>query len=244
MFWEQRGIKEDVTVTRNPEMTKKAFRIHMNDIIQTYGPVQIINLTRDRDKREMRLTREYIRQVYESDLKDQINFLNFDFHHYCGGDKYQALKVMVQKIDQELIKHGYFVENINGRKVEAVQQGVIRSNCLDSLDRTNVAQSKIGIVMLQLQLRRLGFDLQSLFGPEVMKQGLAFMYEPESDNIIQRFRAMWVEQADYLSRQYAGTDSTISRVTRDGKEGFIGKIDHKTKVIQRFLINTFTENPM
>jgi hypothetical protein len=33
-------------------------------------------------------------------------------------------------------------------------------------------------------------------------------------------------------------------VSRDGKEGFIGKLDHKTKVVQRFFINTFSENPM
>ena len=49
---------------------------------------------------------------------------------------------------------------------------------------------------------------------------------------------------DYLSRQYAGTDSTISRVTRDGREGFLGKLDHKTKVVRRFLINTLGDNPM
>ena len=55
---------------------------------------------------------------------------------------------------------------------------------------------------------------------------------------------MWTDMGDYLSRQYAGTDSTISRVTRDGKEGFIGKIDHKTKVVRRFMLNTLTDNPM
>jgi synaptojanin len=95
VFWEQKGIMEDVTITRNPEMTKKAFRTHFSDIINTYGPVYCINLLRDKTAREMRLTREYVRQVYESDLKENIKFLNFDFHHYCGGDKYQALKVMV-----------------------------------------------------------------------------------------------------------------------------------------------------
>lgn len=52
---------EDVTITRNPEMTKKAFRIHMNDIITTYGPVYVINLLRDKTAREMRITREYVR---------------------------------------------------------------------------------------------------------------------------------------------------------------------------------------
>ena len=55
---------------------------------------------------------------------------------------------------------------------------------------------------------------------------------------------MWTDMGDYLSRQYAGTDSTISRVTRDGKEGFLGKLDHKTKVVRRFIINTLNENPM
>lgn len=70
------------------------------------------------------------------------------------------------------------------------------------------------------------------------------MYETDSNSVIQQFRSMWTEQGDYLSRQYAGTDSTISRVSRDGKEGFLGKLDHKTKVVQRFFINTFAENPM
>jgi len=57
------------------------------------------------------------------------------------------------------------------------------------------------------------------------------MYETDSNSVIQQFRSMWTEQGDYLSRQYAGTDSTISRVSRDGKEGFLGKLDHKTKVV-------------
>jgi hypothetical protein len=55
---------------------------------------------------------------------------------------------------------------------------------------------------------------------------------------------MWTEMGDYLSRQYAGTDSTISKVSRDGNEGFMGKVNHKVAAANRFVINTFTENPM
>jgi synaptojanin len=55
---------------------------------------------------------------------------------------------------------------------------------------------------------------------------------------------MWTDMGDYLSRQYAGTDSTISGVSRDGKETLESKIGHKTVTIQRFFKNTFTENPM
>ena len=130
-------------------MTKKAFGIHVKDIVDTYGPCQIINLLRDKTPREVRLTTEFVRQVYESEMKNKIKFLNFDFHHYCGGDKYEALKVMIQKIDKELNDYGYFVENLKGKQVEQIQKGVFRTNCLDSLDRTNVAQSKLGIIILQ-----------------------------------------------------------------------------------------------
>ena len=93
-------------------------------------------------------------------------------------------------------------------------------------------------------MKRLGFDLASEYGDAVNSDGIAFMYENSETSVIQQLRSMWTEMGDYLSRQYAGTDSTISRGTRDGKEGFVGKLDHKTKVVRRFLINTLSENPM
>lgn len=110
--------------------------------------------------------------------------MNFDFHGFCGGDRYQALKVMIQKIDQEILNHGYFVENLVQKQVESIQRGVIRTNCLDSLDRTNVAQSKIAMVALQLQMNKLGFDLEQVCGPAVHTDGIAFMYEQNSNSII------------------------------------------------------------
>jgi len=54
---------------------------------------------------------------------------------------------------------------------------------------------------------------------------------------------MWTDCANYISRQYVGNDSTISRVTRDGKEGFFGALDHKFKVAQRYSLNTLIYNP-
>lgn len=71
------------------------------------------------------------------------------------------------------------------------------------------------------------------------------MYEHDNNNsVMQQLRVMWTVMGDYLSRHYAGTDSTISRVTRDGKEGFFGKLDHKTKVVRRYFINTLSDNSM
>ena len=88
VFWAQKGMMEDVMLTRNPEMTKKAFGLHFKEITDTYGPVYCINLLRFKTPREVLITTEYVRHVYESEMKKDIKFLNFDFHHYCGGDKY------------------------------------------------------------------------------------------------------------------------------------------------------------
>ena len=92
---------------------------HMKSILDDYGgPIHVINLLRYTTKREVRITTEFVRQVYESEFKDQIKFLNFDFHGFCGGDNYQALKVLVQKVDKDILKHGYLIENLSTKSVE------------------------------------------------------------------------------------------------------------------------------
>ena len=108
-----------------------------------------VNLLRFKTKRELRITTEYVRQVHESELKDKIKYLNFDFHGYCGNERYQALKVMAKECEQQILEDSWFVENLATKTVIQNQIGVFRSNCLDSLDRTNVAQSKLGMLALQ-----------------------------------------------------------------------------------------------
>ena len=46
---------------------------------------------------------------------------------------------MLGKISQGLTDFGFLVEDIDGKKIHKFQSGVFRVNCLDSLDRTNVA---------------------------------------------------------------------------------------------------------
>ena len=49
-------------------------------------------------------------------------------------------------------------------------------------------------------MNKLGFDLEQECGPQVHTDGIAFMYETDSTNILQQLRAMWTEMGDYLSR--------------------------------------------
>lgn len=76
-----------------------------------------VNLLRFKTKRELRITTEYVRQVHESELKDKIKYLNFDFHGYCGNERYQALKVMAIECEQQILDDGWFVENIQSKTV-------------------------------------------------------------------------------------------------------------------------------
>jgi hypothetical protein len=59
--------------------------------------------------------------------------------------------------------------------------------------------------------------------------------------LIASLKGFWAEQGDYLSKQNAGTTSTISKVSRDGKEGLIGKINHKMKNVERYFVNTLSD---
>ena len=52
--------------------------------------------------------------------------------------------------------HSYFRINGDGSKAQKVQTGVVRTNCMDNLDRTNVVQATIAKWTLNQQLRELG----------------------------------------------------------------------------------------
>ena len=44
------------------------------------------------------MTKEYYKLFFESKFKeqDQLRFLHFDFHRFVKGDKFEALRVLIQ----------------------------------------------------------------------------------------------------------------------------------------------------
>ena len=60
------------------------------------------------------------------------------------------------KIEEMLVKRFvFFVEDRNTGKTVQEQRGVIRTNCLDCLDRTNVTQTKITMRIVESILDKL-----------------------------------------------------------------------------------------
>ncbi|RXH81846.1 hypothetical protein DVH24_036187 [Malus domestica] len=95
-----------------------------------------------------------------------VRYVSFDFHHVCGNSNFENLKVLYEQISEQFEQQGYFLVDAKGNILEE-QKGVVRSNCIDCLDRTNVTQSYLAQMSLDAQLQRTGvldsFESISMF---------------------------------------------------------------------------------
>lgn len=53
---------------------------------------------------------------------------------------------------------------------------------------------------------------------------------------------MWQENGDRCSKIYAGTDSNISGVIENGKQGFMGKLSQMATGAKRYVVNNWGDN--
>lgn len=69
-------------------------------------------------------------------------------------------------------------------KLPLFQKGVLRTNCIDCLDRTNVAQYVFGLVALGHQLHALGYiDSPSISLDSTLADDLMKIYEAMGDTL-------------------------------------------------------------
>ncbi|GMN40355.1 hypothetical protein TIFTF001_009565 [Ficus carica] len=171
----------------NHEQTSEVVERHFHDLIQRYGETIAIDLT-DKQGDEGELSAAF---ASEMEKLPDVRYISFDFHHICGSSNFDNLQLLYDQISEEFEKQGYFLVDAEGYILEE-QKGIIRSNCIDCLDRTNVTQSYLAQKSLNLQLQRIGVlnssECISMFAEEYAK-----------------FRAMWAEQGDEISLEYAGT---------------------------------------
>lgn len=125
------------------------------------------------------------------------------------------------------------------------QKGVMRTNCLDCLDRTNVVQTKIAFRVVEVILDRLKeANRRGGARSQVDSQHLQMMGFTEATNdgfVFELLKNMWADNGDVISKQYAGTSSTITSVTKTGKQGILGKLDQMRRGVERFLVNNIED---
>jgi hypothetical protein len=79
---------------------------------------------------------------------------------------------------------------VTGRKAQ-FQHGVLRTNCIDCLDRTNVAQYAYGLAALGRQLYALGYTDADKVDPD--------------SGVASALTEMYVNMGDALALQYGGS---------------------------------------
>ncbi|KAL5190779.1 Phosphoinositide phosphatase SAC7 [Glycine soja] len=138
------------------EEAPRVLERHFLDLRKKYGAVLAVDVVNEHGG-EGRLCEKF-GDASQHVAGNDISALGF--HHVCGHVHFDRLSILYDQIQDILERNGYLLLNGKGEKMKE-QVRVVRTNCIDCLDRTNVTQSMIGRNMLEYQLRRLG-----VFGAE------------------------------------------------------------------------------
>jgi phosphatidylinositol-bisphosphatase len=141
IFFEQPGISAQTIITRNSEMTTPAFKKHINEIKEDFNYIYLINLMNVNKPNEQIITQNYETQIKNIEVNN-CKYLYWDFQNQCKFDNYENLDIFVDNLESVFKIFKYFHEDNKG-EILRQQNGIIRTNCLDCLDRTNVIQARI-----------------------------------------------------------------------------------------------------
>ncbi|KAF9576323.1 hypothetical protein EC968_009297 [Mortierella alpina] len=239
LFWSQSPyrLKPIPVLERSESENEAGFKKHVDDQLNRYGKQIFFNLV-EQHGRELIAGSAYTRHV-EKLAEPRITYVEFDFHEQCRGMKYENIERLIKSQEAPILDLGYCWlapgnAGLDKRKDESFerlydQKGVIRTNCMDCLDRTNVVQSAIGRYILNHQLLRLGIA-------SFPDKGLS-VYE-DFENV---FNHVWANNGDAISREYAGTSALKGDFTRTGKRNLQGMINDATNSVARMYQNTFKD---
>lgn len=167
---------------------------------------------------------------------DRLHYVYFDFHNETKGLKWHRAEMLMGRLNDGLAQGGYFrgVESPGapGGQLDtrSTQTSVVRTNCMDCLDRTNVVQSMLGRWAVTRQLIDAG----------VLRTGENANDDREFEDL---FRNIWADNADVVSKSYSGTGALKTDFTRTGKRTRAGMLQDLNNSITRYVRNNFMDGP-
>jgi hypothetical protein len=144
-------------IEANSSKVKKSFNLHMTKMRQHYGKNTLVNLIDKKGSQYM--IGKAMTDLFNSEQDDgSQHYVWFDFHHECRKMQWHNLSKLVTDISKNMDDYKYSKvivkkeEDTESIEIANYQSGVIRTNCMDCLDRTNVVQSVIARNILLNQL--------------------------------------------------------------------------------------------
>ncbi|XP_038068344.1 phosphatidylinositol-3-phosphatase SAC1-like [Patiria miniata] len=229
LYWSQRpNIKYKPKILISQALNHMdGFMRHLDSQVVSYGDQVLVNLI-DHRGIEDRLEKTFAKAVIDSGNKS-IKYESFDFHHECRKMRWDRLSILMDRLAAPQEKHGCFILSPTSQLLKH-QTGVFRTNCMDCLDRTNVVQSLLARRTLQEQLQMFGV----LNPGESIDDHLTTAFEST-------FKNTWADNADFCSKQYAGTGALKTDFTRTGKRTHFGMVKDLYNSMLRYYMNNFVD---
>ncbi|OCL04913.1 hypothetical protein AOQ84DRAFT_107100 [Glonium stellatum] len=208
----------------SPETNATAFKLHFANLAARYGNIQVASLV-DKHGSESKIGEAFEKQAGTLDSNGgidgkgtQLGFEWFDFHNICRGMRFENISILMNALDKFMTSSGWTV--LEGDTVVHRQSGVLRTNCMDCLDRTNVVQSACARTALENQLaaHSIFIDLQT-------------------DPSTAWFNTLWADNGDAISKQYAGTAALKGDFTRTRHRNISGALTDFGLTLSRYYNN-------
>jgi hypothetical protein len=213
------SFKPVPVLARSESSNLNALRTHFANLTSRYGSVQVASLVAKAGS-EAVIGEAYERAISavnaETDIK--IGFEWFDFHDVCRGMHFENVSVLLATLDPTLSAFGH--TTVLNNQLQSRQTGILRTNCMDCLDRTNVVQSFYGRKSLETQLRSVGISLDF-----------------QADTSTQWFNALWADNGDAISKQYTSTAALKGDYTRTRKRDYRGALNDIGLSVSRYFNN-------
>ena len=225
LYWYQEQInilpKPEIKLNLN-DLEFKSTKNHFNNLIERYGePIIICNLTKKKEKKKKQEL--LLNEWYEK----SVNYINKKNNEEYKDSYKKYIDISIYLISQtNLFAYIPYVQN---KSILLLQSGVIRSNCVDCLDRTNVFQQVIGTAVILIQLRYFGVHIK----------------EPLNENysIFGVLTEIYKEMGNELSYEYAGS-LAHKQTIKDNRKKYkkiIQKVPEFINTFKRYFNNSFND---
>ncbi|VDN06935.1 unnamed protein product [Thelazia callipaeda] len=222
VFWTQQGYRyrPPLVISKTFTDSYPAYAKHIKKMLETYdAPLTIVNLVEQRG-REVQLALSFLQHVLHMNSPD-VSYFTYDFHSRCRGLRFYKVAELVSALSEQISSMGFCWVDKSGEMIHQ-QRGVIRTNCVDCLDRTNIVQCAISQAVCLVLIQKLG-----IIGPQT----------DAPIQLIQALQSIWADNGDAISRQYAGTDALKGDITRSGQRNLVGLVKDGYNSASRYYLS-------
>ncbi|KAI8066470.1 SacI homology domain-containing protein [Gongronella butleri] len=212
-----------------------AAALHFEDLFRRYGtPVIVLNLIKQKEKteRESILGKEfaemitYLNQFLPDDKK--IKYIAWDMSRASKSHDQDVIRYLEKIAQDTMASTSFFYTGSQKRQIAASRQhGVLRTNCIDCLDRTNAAQFLMGKCALGHQLHALGV-INSPY----------MQFDSDAINI---FTEMYHDHGDTIALQYGGSHLVNTMETYRKINQWTSHPRDAIETIRRYYANAFSD---